>query len=548
MYVIGMDFGSDSVRAVLIETEGAEAGREVAGCTSYYARWKEGLYCCPSENRFRQHALDYLESMRTVLKEVISACPDKSRIVAISADATCSTPCLVDSSLVPLCLKPGFGENPDAMFVLWKDHSAMKESDEIDAALRKSPVDYACHSGSAYSPERFWSKVLHLLRRSEEIRDTACGAVELCDWIPAVLTGCNNLGELRASHCAAGTMWFHDPKWGGYPPEEFFAGIDPLLLPILKNMPQDNFTPDHISGHLCPEWAIELGLPVTVVVGVGNIDSHTCSVGAGIADGRTAMSFGTSAGYMSAVPSEKMGDRLIKGVYGQLDGSIIPGYVGLEVGLSAFGDAFAWFRRLLCWPLEKYASPEERERIADMILAGLNEEASGLVPKMDAPLATDHFNGRRTPSINTSLTASLTRLKITSSAAEIYYSIVEATAFATRANLEFLVSGGVDIHELVALGGVAHKSPFAMQMIADVTGYELNVSSEKNAGARGAAIYAATASGLFPDVPSAQKALCLPCCRTYRPNLSVKEIFDARYRRYLATVEFNESDITGEGK
>ena len=317
--VIGMDFGSDSVRAVLVDVKD---GHEYVNAVCNYPRWMKGLYCDSSQDRYRQHARDYVEAMTEVLRQVIAACPDPRTIAAISVDTTASTPCLTDDKMVPLCLKPGYEEDLDAMFVLWKDHTGTKESAEIEALCAQSPVNYACHTGGDYSPENFWSKVLHLLRSSEKLRSDAYSVIELCDFIPAVLTGVSSLGQMRMSHCVAGAKWMWAEEWGGFPPEEFFRKLDPILLPVLRHLPSANYYCSEAFGHLSAEWAAKLGLSTDVLVGVGNVDSHSGAVGAGVAEGRMVMNLGTSACYMGVVPREKIGGKDIPGVFGQVDGMI----------------------------------------------------------------------------------------------------------------------------------------------------------------------------------------------------------------------------------
>lgn len=541
LYAVGMDLGTDSARAVLAEIRGENPGKELATYTCEYPRWKQGMYSDPASNRFRQHPKDYEEAVETVLKKVIAECPQPENIVSISVDTTGSTPCLVDEHLTPLCLKNGHEDNPDAMFVLWKDHTGENESQEINDAVTRSSVNYAAHSGGSYSPENFWSKVLHVLRSSEDLRNDAYAAVELCDYIPALLTGCKDYKELRMSHAVAGEKWMWAEEWGGYPPEEFFADIDPVLLPVLHHLPEKNYYCSEAAGHICKEWAERLGLPETVLIGVGNIDSYSGAIGAGVADGRTILNLGTSSCYMSVVPNEVMGGRIVEGVFGQVDGMLLEGMNGFEAGLSAYGDAFAWLKKILIWPVVKYLPEDERAGIENRILADLGEEAGKIVPKVDAPIATDHFNGRRCPYTNSSLTATLSGIKLSTTASELYYAIVESTAFATRAILEHLTANDIRIDNLTAVGGVSQKSPFAMQLLADVTGYRIDVSSSKNAGAMGAIINSTVFTGIYPDVPSAQEALCPPIMKSYTPDPTYKEIFDKRYRKYCKTVAFNES-------
>lgn len=543
-YVIGIDFGTDSARAILVDVSD---GREMASCTSYYKRWAKGLYCDTTIDRYRQHPLDYIESLEEVLSGVLSECPDKGRVKAIAIDSTGSSPCLADSNLKPLSLYPEFSEDPDAMFVLWKDHTSEKEAARIiDLCTSGEFPNYICHTGNTYSAECFWCKVAHVLHSSDVLRERAVTVIEECDFIPALLTGCTDVSELKTSRGVSGEKWLWAKEWGGFPPKEFFEALDPVLLPMLDHMPDPHYYCEEAAGHLCEEWAAKLGLSTDVVIGVGNIDSYSGAVGGGVAYKKMVMNMGTSACYIAVVPTEVMAGRLIDGVFGQVDGMILPGHDGFEVGLSSFGDAFAWLRRLLSWPIEQLlpedADPGLKKKMTERILPALTSEAERLPLRLEAPLATDYFNGRRNPVLNTSITASLTRLKIHTSAPELFYAIVESTAFATKAILDHMDSRNVAIDELVAVGGVAQKSPFVMQLMSDVVQREISVSATKNAGAMGAAIHAAVASGLYPNVRAAQEAMCPPVISTYRPTSDKTRIdlLMKRYERYLDLVHFTE--------
>ena len=545
LYVIGIDYGTDSVRALLAD---AESGEEIAVAVCNYSRWGRGLYCDTAKSQFRQHPLDYLEGLEQVLRQVIAQCPAPEAIRAIAVDTTASTPCLVDRTCTPLSLTAGYEENPDAMFVLWKDHTAQRESEEITALCARGEINYARRSGNHYSSECFWSKVLHLLRGSERLRRDAWAVVELCDWIPAVLTGCRAMEDLRSGLCAAGSKVMWAEEWGGYPPEEFFAGLDPvllpILLPILRRLPVRTYGCDTPAGTLSPEWAAKLGLSEQVVIGVGNVDCHSGAVGAGICHGTVVLNLGTSACYMAVMPPEAMGDKIVEGIFGQVDGSILPRMIGFESGLSAFGDVYAWFKRLLCWPLREILARTElvdaptRDRLIAETEAGimdaLTQGAAALPLRADAPLATDWLNGRRSPFADSSLTGTLTGLDLSTTAPEIYYAFAEATAFATKHILDHMRDNGVRIDRLIGVGGIAQKSPFVMQLLADTTGMRIDVSDCKLAGAMGAVVHAATIAGLYPSVTEAQQALCAPASRSYVPDVSRQAVLNERYARYRA--------------
>lgn len=539
-YVIGIDYGTDSVRALLVD---AATGETIADSVFSYPRWGRQEYCSPAEACFRQHPQDYLDGLRHVIGEVVAARPDAApHIRAVSVDTTASTPCLVDRTCTPLALRPEYADDPDAMFVLWKDHTAQREAEEITALCASSEINYARHSGNHYSAECFWAKCLHLLRGSRRLRRDAYAMVELCDWIPAVLTGADDPSAIRASHCAAGSKQMWAEAWGGFPPEAFFEALDPALLPIVRNISKTNRTCDHAAGTITPAWAQTLELPEGVVVGVGNIDAHAGAVGAGIRCGTVVLNLGTSACHMALMPSDEMGGRLVEGIFGQVDSSIVPGMVGFEAGLSAFGDVYAWFRNLLCWPLEELLvqpgapDAQARQRLAeecrDKIMGRLTEEAERLEPRADMPLATDWLNGRCNPYPAPELTGTLTGLRLSTTAPEIYYAFAEATAFATKAILDHLAANGVAIERLTGIGGISQKSPFVMQLLADVTGREISVIDCKQACAMGSVVYATVIAGCYGSVEEAQRALCNFPARRYAPREGRHPLLMQRYERY----------------
>ncbi len=538
--VIGMDFGTDSVRAILADTSN---GEEIASAACNYPRWAKGLFTDASKDQFRHHPLDYLEAMTVAMTEVMASCVDPSLVEAISIDTTASTPCLVDEHLLPLSLHKGLEDNPDAMFIIWKDHTSAKEARLITEKCAEHTPNYACHMGNNFSPECYWSKVLHVLRSSEKLRANAYTAVELCDWIPVVLTGCHRIEDMKASHCVAGAKHLWADEWDGFPPESFFEGVDPLLVPFLRNMPKTNYSCTVSAGNLCKEWADKFGLSESVKVGVGNIDSYSGAVGGGAAYKTMVMNMGTSACYMAVVPTEKMAGRIVDGVFGQVDNGLLEGTTGFEVGLSAFGDLLAWMRRLMSWPVDNlmpYLTADQKAKTEDQILVKLTEEASKLPIREDAPVATDYFNGRRVPRPDGTLTGTITNLKISSSPAEIFNALVEAIAFATKVILDFMNDNKVDIERLVAIGGVAQKSPFVMQKIADVTARKIEVSQSKHTGALGAAMHAAVIAGIYSSVEKAQESMCQPIMISFTPNGAHYQTLMSRYRRYLDIVDFTE--------
>ncbi len=551
-YVIGLDFGSDSVRAILVD---AHTGEQAAEAVHNYERWGKGLYCNPTVAQFRQHPLDHREGLLSTIKGVLEQRPDlASRVRAIAVDTTASTPVLADRNLTPLALTEKYAECPDAMFVLWKDHTGEREAAEINRACKSAERDYSCFTGYHYSSECFWAKVLHLLRQSEELRKDAYTVIELCDWIPAILTRTTNPADHRQGHCCTAQKMFWSEEWGGFPPREFFEGIDPLLLPILDTLHPAKYTCDKPYGTISKEMAAYFGLPEDVIIGCGNVDSHQGSIGAGVGLGKVTLSLGTSAACMAVMSAESLGGKVIDGVFGQVESCIIPGLVGFEVGMSAFGDVFAWFKRLLSYPLAKLAedeslSAELREKVLaeqEKILIQLTEDAGRLPLREDAPFATDWLNGRRSPAPNDRLWGSVMGLRLSSSAPEIYYALVEATAFAVRAITDHLQANGMPIDDIIGVGGIAQKSPFVMQMIADVTGKRINVSASKQSAALGSAMCAATVCGIYPSIESAQAAMVQPVLCSYEPRVEVRKHFEKRYALYRAADAFTGNMVKNQ--
>ncbi|CAN5125240.1 hypothetical protein BH23BAC3_BH23BAC3_31740 [soil metagenome] len=345
-YVIGIDFGTDSVRALLLDT----SGKEIAESVFQYPRWAAGRFCDPLKNQFRQHPADYLEGVESILKEVVSALPagDSKKIKGISVDTTGSTPVAVNKNGKPLALCEGFEKNPNAMFVLWKDHTSIAEAEEINQ-LAKSwhAVDYTKYVGGVYSSEWFWAKILHVLRSDKAVRESAYSWAEHCDWITFELTGGDDVSNMKRSRCAAGHKAMWHEEFDGLPSEEFLTELDPLLSGLRERLFRSTETSDKAAGTLSKKWADKLGLSENVVIGVGAFDAHMGAVGGEIEPYYLSKVMGTSTCDMLIVPPDELDGKLIKGICGQVDGSVVPGMIGLEAGQSAFGDVYAWFKKLI---------------------------------------------------------------------------------------------------------------------------------------------------------------------------------------------------------
>jgi L-ribulokinase len=326
----------------------------VATSTFYYPRWKKDLYCNAAIHQFRQHPLDYIDGLEFTIKDCIAKAGNAvaANIRAISVDTTGSTPVAVNETGTPLALLPEFETNPNAMFVLWKDHTSIDEAAEINNHATKFEINYLQFVGGIYSSEWFWAKLLKTLRIDEAVRNACYAWVEHCDWIPFLLIGGKDVKEMKIGVCAAGHKALWNETFGGLPPNDFFASLDPLLDGFSERLFSTTYTSDQAAGIISTDWAERLGLPTDVVIGVGAFDAHMGAVGGQIEPYYLSKVMSTSTCDMLVAPVAEMKGKLVKGICGQVEGSIIPGMIGLEAGQSAFGDTYAWWRNTLAWPLK----------------------------------------------------------------------------------------------------------------------------------------------------------------------------------------------------
>lgn len=551
-YTIGLDYGTDSVRALIVDVED---GTEVAQAVFAYPRWKKEKYCNPSKNEFRQHPLDYLEGLEFTIAEALKNAPEgvAQQVVGISVDTTGSTPIAVDERGTPLALTAGFEENPNAMFVLWKDHSAINEANEINTLAKKWEIDYTQFEGGIYSSEWFWAKVLHVIREDAGVLRAAYSWVEHCDWLPALLCGNTNPKILKRSRCAAGHKAMWHEAFGGLPSDEFLVTLDPLLSGLKDRLFKATYTCDVAAGNLSQEWADKLGLSTDVVVGVGAFDAHLGAVGAEIKPYYVAKVMGTSTCDMLIAPLEEVGDKLVNGICGQVDGSIVPGMLGLEAGQSAFGEIYAWFKKLLEWPVNTIledttlVNQETKQKlideISDKLIAKLNEAAAQIPIDENNVVALDWMNGRRTPDANQELKGAIAGLSLGVDAPRIFRGLVEATAFGSKAINDRFIEEGIRIDGTIALGGVAKKSPFVMQVMADVLNMPIKVARSEQVCALGSAMMAAVAAGVYSTTSEAQEKMGGGIETEYFPIPDNVEKYKRLYQKYLSFGAFIENEF-----
>jgi L-ribulokinase len=540
-YVIGLDYGTDSVRAVLVNTKDGEC---VASHVFYYPRWKAGKYCNPVKNQFRQHPLDHLEGLEASIKGVIekSKIP-ASQIKAICVDTTGSSPMPVDKNGQSLAMNPAFAENPNAMMVLWKDHTSIEEAEEINHIARTwGGEDFTKYAGGIYSSEWFWSKILHIIRKDQEVAGAAFSWMEHCDYITAQLIGSDDPLTLKRSRCAAGHKALWHESWGGLPPKEFLALLDPSLANLRDRLYIETFTSDLPAGNLSKTWADRLGLSSDTVIAVGTFDAHAGAVGGEITENTLIKVMGTSTCDVMIASKESLGNTLIKGICGQVDGSVIPGTIGLEAGQSGFGDVLAWFKDLISTPtidlieksdhLDKLQKSNLIDEIEGNIIARLSEEALKIPVGESKIVALDWINGRRTPDANQALKGAIMGLNMGSDAARIFKSLVEAISFGSKKIVDRFEEEGVKIQTVIGMGGVAKKSKLVMQTLADVLNMPIKVAASDQAPALGAAMYASVAAGIHPDTQTAIAAMSNGFDEVYSPIQENVNHYKKLYEEY----------------
>jgi len=528
-YALGLDYGTNSCRALIFDlADGAELGTAVFP----YPSGDHGILLDPRDpNVARQNPQDYIDGF-AVIKEAIAkakeARPDFNPhdIIGIGVDTTGSTPLPVDRQGTPLAILPQFKDNLDAMAWLWKDHTGYAEAAQITELAARIRPQYLAKCGGVYSSEWFWSKVLHGKRVAPAVFEAAHSFVEICDYIPAVLTGNTTPAAIRHSICAAGHKAMFCDEWQGLPDKEFLAQLDPALASLRDRLYSTAYTSDQLAGRLAPQWADKLGLKPGIAVAVGAFDAHMGGVGAGIRPGVLVKILGTSTCDMMVMPnSAKLAD--IPGVCGIVNGSILPGAYGIEAGQSAVGDIFLWFVNHLV--------PTTYGRTADVKFKKLAKAAALQKPGAHGLMALDWNNGNRTILVDVRLSGLLVGQTLHTEAHEIYRALIESTAFGALTIIKRIEEYGVPVKEIVNCGGLASKNPLLMQIYADVTGRPMKVSRSDQTCALGAGIFGAVAAGQaisgFADVAAAQQAVC-GTRKRFKPDPANHAVYTEMYRIY----------------
>jgi L-ribulokinase len=527
-YAMGLDYGTNSVSCLIVDvTNGNEPGTAVYE----YETGQAGIILDPSDhNLARQNPADYIKGAEVTIKEAIRQARksdskfDTNKIIGIGVDTTGSTPIPVDKNGTPLNMLDEFKNNPNACAWLWKDHTGHAEAAEITELAKKEHPEYLAKCGGIYSSEWFFSKILHCIRTDKKVADAAYTWVEHADWMPAVLTGTDSPDKLKRCRCAAGHKAMFNDNWGGYPAKEFLAKLDPKLGKLRETLSDETFTVDVEAGKLIDEWAEKTGLPKGISVAIGAFDAHLGGVGSGIKEGILVKIIGTSTCDMAVAPNDaKLPD--VPGICGIVDGSILPGYFGLEAGQSAVGDIFNWFVNYIQPGGSKAGSHE-----------ALTEKATKLKPGQSGLLALDWNNGNRTILVDQRLTGLLLGQTLHTKPEEIYRALVEATAFGALTIINRFEEYGVKISEIINCGGISEKNPLIMQIYADVTGREMKISRSAQSCALGACIAGAVAAGKkaggYDNFDDAQTAMCAIKDITFKPIPKNVEVYKKLYKLY----------------
>ena len=551
-YVIGLDYGSDSVRAVLIE---AATGKEIASSVHMYQRWLEKKYCNASINQFRQHPLDHAEGLENTIRSVIEEGNiPAEQINGICIDTTGSSPVPVTKDGTPLAFTEGFEENPNALMVLWKDHTAIKEANEInELAASWGGENFTKYEGGIYSSEWFWAKILHIARQDEAVKNATYTWLEHCDLMTFMICDENNLDAFKRSRCAAGhkAMWHQD--WNGLPPKKFLEKLDPYLASLRDVLYTETFTSDEIAGKLNQEWADKLGLTTDTVIAVGTFDAHSGAVGARVEEKALVRVMGTSTCDIMVAHESAIGGKAVRGICGQVNGSVIPGLVGLEAGQSAFGDLLAWFKDMLSWPVDNLVLKSSilsdkqkgqlKDEVNDKFIYELSKQAAALSLEESIPVALDWINGRRTPDANQEVKAAMTHLSMGTRAPHIFKALVNAICFGSKKIVDRFVEEGVEIDTVIGIGGVARKSSFIMQTLANTLNMPIKVAASDQAPALGAAIYAAVAAGIYPTVTEAIDKMGSPFEAEYHPELENISVYAELMKSYETLCGFVDNTM-----
>ena len=491
--VAGVDFGTLSVRVTLVHSEKGPIG--TASAEYPLNRRREDPDFATQSHFDQMNAL--VRATRAVLEKTGVA---GEGVVAIALDTTGSSVIPVDENLQPL-----------DDYYLWCDHRAKSEAEEITAKAHAAHLEAIDWCGGVYSHEWGFAKLLHWLRHNPEKREKFATALEHCDMVAATLAGVTSVSGLKRSVCAMGHKWLWNPKWGGFPAEEFMVSVDPLLAGVREKLGGEFLTSNHIAGHLSPEWAAKLGLHAGIPIPVGAFDAHWDAIGSNCREGDVVNVVGTSTCIIAMAKETE----LVPGVCGVVPGSVHPEYTGIEAGLSATGDIF-----------------EAIARRAGSTVADLSKGLDAYRAGQTGLLRLSWDNGDRTVLVNPELGGVTLGWNLLHTAQDELFAAIEGTAFHTRIILERMAEHGVRVDRVINAGGIPQKNEVLNQVYANVLNKPVLVPAGVPTSL-GSGIFALIAAGVYPSIEAAQEAVCLPL-RTVEPDLKAVEVYEQLYQLYRA--------------
>jgi L-ribulokinase len=525
-YALGLDYGTNSCRSLLVDLD---SGEELGSTVFPYPSGTLGILTDPADPHVaRQNPQDYLDGLVAIVRGAVAQAREKrpdfspAEVIGIGIDTTGSTPIPVNAEGTPLGLLPEFRDNLNAQVWLWKDHTAHAEAEAITALAAEIRPQYLAKCGGIYSSEWWWSKIWRCAKADSAVFGAAHSWVEHCDWLPAVLTGTTDPATMVRGICPAGHKAMYADEWGGLPDAEFLAALDPALADLRGRLYDRAVSADTRAGGLTAEWAEKLGLAEGTAVAVGAFDAHMGAVGAGVKKGTLTKILGTSTCDITVWPaSEPLAD--VPGLCGVVNGSVLPGFHGIEAGQSAVGDLFLWFVNHLV-PDRYGATQDEKFHNMETELAKQKPGETGL-------LALDWNNGNRTILVDVRLSGLILGQTLHTQAHEIYRALIEATAFGALTIINRMEEYGVAVEEVVNTGGLAVKNATLMQIYADIIGRPLKVAASDQTCALGAALFGAAASGQIV-LAEAQSRVCRMRERVYHPIPEHQAIYARLYAHY----------------
>jgi L-ribulokinase len=522
-FTIGIDFGTNSARAIVVS---CADGRTVGTGIADYHSGDHGVLTDPKDPHLaRQNPADYIGALGQAVSGALAQAQQTAgfrpdRVIGIGTDTTGSTPLPLDARARPLAIDPRWETHLAAHAWLWKDHTAAEEAAAITAIATQHAPQYLEPIGGTYSSEWWWSKIWKCLKEAPDVFDAAASWVELADFVPAVLASVSDPKAIVRGICAAGHKAMYSDAWGGLPDKAFLARLDPKLAELRDRLYEKALPPGTPAGRLSDEWASVLGLRAGIPIAMGGFDAHYGAVGSGIAEGTLVKIIGTSTCDCAIAPGNV---RNIAGICGIVNGSILPGYFGIEAGQSAVGDILNWWVEGVC---NGGAALHDE----------LSRAAAKLAPGESGLLALDWNNGNRTILVDPKLTGLIVGQTLHTSRAEVYRALIEATAFGARTIIERIRDFGVPIDRVVCCGGIAEKNDVFMQIYADVLGQPMLIAGSAQAPALGAAISAAVtagaAAGGYDSWSEAQRCMTSVKDKRFEPNPLAHAVYDELYSLY----------------